>query len=102
MKENMEHIFSDDIPGMPPSGNCICMEEDPRNFQDLFEPDFPENRNLLPGNEAIMASAGTGKTFSLAMRYICLLHAGVLPEGSSPPPLQKKRQEKSMTRSWKN
>ncbi|MBR2363578.1 MAG: UvrD-helicase domain-containing protein [Lentisphaeria bacterium] len=55
------------------------MEEDPRNFQDLFEPDFPENRNLLPGNEAIMASAGTGKTFSLAMRYICLLHAGVPP-----------------------
>ncbi|MBP5181884.1 MAG: UvrD-helicase domain-containing protein, partial [Lentisphaeria bacterium] len=38
-----------------------------------------EGKTLLPGNEAIMASAGTGKTFSLAVRYITLLNAGVPP-----------------------
>ena len=31
-------------------------------------------------NLAIMASAGTGKTYSLAMRYITLLKLGVKPE----------------------
>ena len=31
-------------------------------------------------NLAIMASAGTGKTYSLAMRYITLLKLGVEPE----------------------
>lgn len=42
--------------------------------------DLPaENPSLIPGNEGIMASAGTGKTFSLAMRYITLLQAGVSP-----------------------
>ena len=54
-------------------------EEAGRDCSDLFEQEFPECRNMLPGNEAIMASAGTGKTFSLAMRYIALLHAGVNP-----------------------
>ncbi|MBO4303414.1 MAG: UvrD-helicase domain-containing protein [Lentisphaeria bacterium] len=38
-----------------------------------------EGVQLSACNEAIMASAGTGKTFSLAMRYITLLNAGVPP-----------------------
>ncbi|MBR2906244.1 MAG: UvrD-helicase domain-containing protein, partial [Lentisphaeria bacterium] len=59
-------------------GSVNIYPEEPEEIN-LFEPDFPENRTLLPGNEAIMASAGTGKTFSLAMRYISLLHAGVAP-----------------------
>ena len=35
--------------------------------------------NPIP-NLAIMASAGTGKTFSLAMRYLSLLKLGVEPD----------------------
>jgi ATP-dependent helicase/nuclease subunit A len=36
--------------------------------------------SMLPCSEAIAASAGTGKTFSLALRYIRLLAAGVAPQ----------------------
>ena len=38
-----------------------------------------QNARSIP-NLAIMASAGTGKTFSLAMRYISLLQLGAKPE----------------------
>lgn len=69
MDDDTQIVFSEDME----------TEQNNYSFSDLFEPEFPENRNLLPGNEAIMASAGTGKTFSLAMRYISLLHAGVAP-----------------------
>lgn len=78
--EQEEQYFFHEEGEISPGGKFA--EEYPaaeEGYKDLFEQDFPENKSMLPGNEAIMASAGTGKTFSLAMRYIALLHAGVKP-----------------------
>lgn len=57
-------------------GDGYDRETDPEEFS---FPGEPTQDLQIPGNEAIMASAGTGKTFSLAMRYITLLRAGVTP-----------------------
>ena len=78
MENNLQYTFFEDSGITKTPGSVNIYPEEPEEIN-LFEPDFPENRTLLPGNEAIMASAGTGKTFSLAMRYISLLHAGVAP-----------------------
>lgn len=48
------------------------------DFNDFNEKNMSTNRTII--NEAISASAGTGKTYALAVRYIRLLSSGVPPE----------------------
>ena len=72
MENNLQYTFFEDSGMTKTPGSVNIYPEEPEEIN-LFEPDFPENRTLLPGNEAIMASAGTGKTYNIQNLVVRLL-----------------------------